>query len=137
MKRKAIALLVVMVGIAIGVASAQSTVPLTFRTPFPFVVGDQLMPAGEYTMEVPTATETLAFRNRADGNACAWVNNVPLEKLETEDRYRLVFHRYGDRHYLSEIWVPGFKIGRMIVQHPSEQQVAKHTEPQHVTLMLY
>jgi hypothetical protein len=137
MKRKAIALLVVMVGIAIGVASAQSTVPLKFRTPFPFVVGDQLMPAGEYTMEVPTAGATLAFRNNTDGNASAWVNNVPVEKLETEDSYRLVFHRYGDRHYLSEIWAPGFKIGRMIIQHPSELAVAKHIEPQHVTLLLY
>jgi len=137
MKRKAIALLVVMVGIAIGVASAQSTEPLKFRTPFPFVVGDQLMPAGEYVMQVPSATGTLSFRSRADGDLNAYVNNVPVEKLEAEDSYRLVFHRYGDRHYLSEIWVPGFKIGRMIVQHPSEQQVAKHIEPQHVTLILY
>jgi hypothetical protein len=137
MKTKAIALLVVVLGIAFGVASAQSTEPLKFRTPFPFVVGDQPMPAGEYVMQVPTATGTLSFTNRTDGNASAFVTSVSIEKLETEDSYRLIFHRYGDRYYLSEIWVPGFKTGRMIIQQPSELALAKHIEPQHVTLILY
>ena len=137
MKTKAIALLVVVLGIAVGVASAQSTEPLKFRTPFPFVVGDQLMPAGEYTMKVPTVTGTLSFRGGADGDPNAYVNSISVEKLETEDSYRLVFHRYGDRHYLSEIWAPGFKTGRMIIQQPSELALAKHIEPQHVSLILY
>ena len=137
MKTKAIALLVLIVGLGMSVVNAQSTEPLKFRTPFPFIVGDQLMPAGEYTMKIPTAAGTLSFRSNTDGDLNAYVNNVPLERFETEDSFRLVFHRYGDRHYISEIWVPGFRTGRMVIQQPSELAVAKNSEPQHVTLIVY
>ena len=136
MKRKAIALLVVMVGIAIGVASAQSNEPLTFRMPFAFTVGDQQMPAGEYTLLVPSPTGLLSIRNRADGNIGIFIASFPVEKPEAAGRYKLVFHLYGSQYYMSEVWVPGYRTGRMIIQHPSERQVAKNGEPQHVTVYL-
>lgn len=134
MKTKAFALLLIMVGLAVGVASAQSTAPLTFRTPFAFVVGDQLLPAGEYTMRVVSVTGVLAFRSSADGNVNVFVNSIPVEKATAESRYKLVFHRYGSHYYVSEIWTPGYRRGRTIMQHPSELKLAKNGEPQHVTL---
>jgi len=133
MKAKAIALLM-MVGLAVAAASAQSTQPMNFRTPFAFMVGDQLLPAGAYTVHVVTVTGKLLV-SKPDGTAAGnFVGSIVLQKLDYESRYRLVFHRYGTQYYLSEIWTPGYRTGRAIIQHPSEQKLAKAGEPQHVTL---
>ncbi len=134
MKTKAIALLVIIAGLAVGVASAQSTQPVNFRAPFAFVVGDQLVPAGEYTVRVVSVTGMLSFRSRADGSRNVFVNSIPLQKTEPADRYKLVFHRYGSRYFVSEIWAPGYRTGRTVMQYPSEMKLAKAGEPQHVTL---
>jgi hypothetical protein len=134
MKTKAIALLAIVVGLAVGVASAQSTAPLNFRTPFAFVVGDQLVPPGEYTVRVVSVTGMLSFRSRADGNLNVFVNSIPLQKAEPADRYKLVFHRYGSRYFVSEIWTPGYRTGRNVMQYPSEMKLAKAAAPQHVTV---
>jgi hypothetical protein len=94
MKTKAIALLVMMIGLAVGTANGQSTEPLTFRTPFAFVVGDQLVPAGEYTIRLVSQPGTLSVGS-ADGTVHVFINSRPLQKLDTESRFKLVFHRYG------------------------------------------
>ena len=133
MRTKGVATMVMMIGLAIGAASGQSTEPLTFRTPFAFVVGDQVLTAGEYTIRVVSVTGSLSVGS-ADGTAHVFVNSRPLQKLETESRFKLVFHRYGAHYYMSEIWTPGYKTGRNIVQRPSELELAKSGAPQHVIL---
>jgi hypothetical protein len=133
MKTKAIALLVMMIGLAVGTGNGQSTEPLTFRTPFTFVVGDQVLPAGEYTIRVVSLTGTLSVGS-ADGTVHVFINSRPLQKLDTESRFKLVFHRYGVHCYMSEIWTPGYRTGRSMTQRPSEIELAKSSAPQHVIL---
>ena len=132
MRVKAIALLMVL-GLAVAVASAQSTAPIKFRTPFDFVVGEQLLPAGAYTVQVVSATGTLQVSN-ASGTAGSFVSSIPLQQLDWESTYKLVFHCYGTQYYLSEIWTPGYRTGRTIIQYPLELKLAQTAEPQHVTL---
>lgn len=133
MKTKAFALLVIVVALAVGVASAQSAAPVTFRTPFAFVIGDQVVPAGQYTVRLVAAPGTLWFRS-ADGKVSVFLRSIPLQKPDAETRIRLVFHRYGVHYYISEIWTPGEWTGRTLLQHPSELELAKNGEPQHVTV---
>ena len=132
MKTKAITLLV-MIGLAVGISNGQSTDPLTFRTPFTFVVGDQVLPAGEYTIRVVSLTGTLSV-DSADGTEHVFINSRTLQKLDTESRFKLVFHRYGVHYYMSEIWTPGYRTGRSMPQRPSELELAKSSAPQHVIL---
>ena len=94
-----------------------------------FSVGDQLVPAAEYTMRVVSVTGTLSFRS-ADGSVSVFINSIPVEKATPESRYKLVFHRYGSHYYVSEIWTPGYRRGRTVMQHPSELKLAKNGEPQ-------
>ena len=130
MKTKTIAILALIV-FAVGVSAAQSTEPVNFRTPFAFVVGDQPVPAGEYTARVVSAPGMLLFRSM-DGNVNLFITSMPIEKQEVADKYMLVFHRYGDHYYVSEIWTPGYRIGRVMMQHPTELELAAKQEPQHV-----
>lgn len=114
-------------------ASAQSTNPLNFRTPFAFAIGDKLVPAGDYTVRVVSATGTLSFRS-PDGNVSVLISSLVTYQGEASDRFRLVFHRYGVHYYISEIWTPGYKAGRTIQPYPGEKEVARKDRPQHVTV---
>ena len=134
MKTKCFALVgMIAVLFAASVASAQSTDPINFRTPFAFAIGDNLVPAGEYTVRVVSPTGTLSFRS-ADGNVSVLISSVPLQGTRTEASYRFVFHRYGLHYYMSEIWTPGYKTGRTIRPQARELELAKNEKPQHVTL---
>jgi hypothetical protein len=135
MKIRTIAILAISVGLAVGVANAQSTEPITFRAPFDFVVGDQLLPAGEYTVRPVSVTGTLSFHS-ADGKFNVFIHSMPLPRRDAAEKYKLVFHRYGHRYWVSEIWAPGYSTGRILQQHPSELLMAKNGESQHVTLYL-
>jgi hypothetical protein len=131
-KTKAIALVVIILLVA-GVASAQSTEPINFRTPFAFVAGDQAMPAGEYRVSVVSPTGILSFRS-GDGNVSVLVSSQSKQGEETADRFRLVFHRYGVHYYISEIWAPGYKTGRAVQARAAEIELARKEKPEHVTL---
>jgi hypothetical protein len=135
MKSKAITIVAMMLGLAVGIARAQSAEPVTFRAPFDFVVGDQLLPAGEYTVRPVSVSGTLSFHS-ADGKFNVFVRSLPLYRRDSAEKYKLVFHRYGHRYWASEIWTPGYSTGRVVQQHPSELLLAKDGEPQHVTLYL-
>ena len=133
MKTKEIALFVMLVGLATGVAPAQFAEPLNFRAPFAFVVGDSVLPAEEYTIRVVSLPGKLFFHS-ADGTVNIFINSVPLQKASINDRFRVVFHRYGTHYYLSEIWTPGYHTGRMVMQTPAEVDLAKNMTQQHVIL---
>lgn len=89
---------------AAGAVHAQS-VELKGTIPFGFVVSGKAMPAGEYRVDQDFASGTLLVRAfDAESAAIALVaNNEPAGPREAP---RLVFHRYGDRYFLSQVWIP-------------------------------
>jgi len=132
MKTKAFAFVVVIL-LAAGVASAQSTDTIKFRTPFAFAIGDKLVPAGEYRVSVVSPTGTLSFRSD-DGHVSVLIGSLPKQGKETAERIKLIFHRYGVHYYMSEIWTPGYKTGRTVKPGTTELELAKNDKPQSVTL---
>jgi hypothetical protein len=103
-----------------GSASAQYTnpkgeplEPQTLSVTFPFQVADKILPAGSYTIEQPSA-ETLVLRD-ARGDVVSMPVIVRVARLSpplTESK--VIFDRFGDSYYISEIWVPdrdGFVVG--------------------------
>ncbi len=119
--------------LAAGVASAQSTEPFNFRTPFAFVVGDTLVPAGAYAVRVVSPTGTLSIRGEEE-NVSVLTGSLPIQGQEASNRYKLIFHRYGEHYYISEIWAPGYQTGRTIQPRASELELAKNEKTQHVTV---
>lgn len=71
--------------------------------PFEFIVGGMHLPAGQYTLEHVGGANNILLRN-SDRTAQALVrvrvSTVPPEQAVT----KLTFTRYGDRHFLSEVW---------------------------------
>jgi len=109
MKRQAymIIALAVLLGSMAVAAQAQTSgrTQLVASIPFQFNVGDQAMPAGDYTItQVNPSSDLAVLQLRSKGgkcNAMIQMNNVIGKGNESA---RLVFNRYGSASYFAEAW---------------------------------
>jgi len=122
---KGITMLTMIVAIALAMAvvsaNGQSSLTVVSNVPFEFIVGDSEMPAGEYRIK------------RAMGNALtiqAAAENASASRLTTEiqstktKNARLVFHRYGNRYFLAEVW-SGDTLGRQLSKSRQERAIER------------
>ncbi len=75
------------------------------KVPFRFMVADKYVPAGECTLQKADMTgRTLIIRNVEAG--VAFFANASIgdsKKVAGKFGYQLVFNKYGDRYFLSEM----------------------------------
>lgn len=116
--------LIVAVALMTAVASAHAqSGTVVADIPFEFNVGDQALPAGEYSVRSITAGgEALAIRNR-DANRAAIRLTLSIEASKAPNQTKLVFHRYGQRYFLSEVWTSGEKAGRKLLKSSQERVI--------------
>ena len=85
---------------------AQANPRLTANIPFDFEMANQKFAAGEYEVIDNSLHRYLLVRNNEDHKAAmALSNTIKIGDVEPKDT-RLVFNRYGDRYFLSEVWHP-------------------------------
>jgi hypothetical protein len=109
-----------------GSAHAQAIAVVEAKIPFDFVAEDRKLPAGEYRIEpvFKGRLDRLMIR-RKDGGAVTTVLTLPSQANELQTETRLIFHRYGNQYFLSQIWTSGQKLGRELLVGRAEQEVAK------------
>ncbi len=126
MTKKALAIASVVV-LSMAVASvsarAQASFPLAANIPFDFVVGKQTLPAGEYRIEQPSSNSVLLIRS-TDGHTSTIVMTMAALANDWQSESKLVFNRYGDQYFLSQIWTAGNKSGRELYKSPRETELA-------------
>src|SRR5450631_3769028 len=92
-------------------AYAQSSQLMKVVVPFSFTVGNASLPAGEYGVSTDdNAGGVLTFQN-ATARKGALVLSHACESTKAAPHTELIFHRYGDSYFLSEVWVRGRAIG--------------------------
>jgi hypothetical protein len=91
------------------------------NVPFEFMVGDKSLPAGAYTIASATT----------NGNGlriqCAASNDAALAlttALSGKSHPKLVFHRYGQRYFLAEVW-SSHEDGRELMMSKQERAIQK------------
>ena len=92
--------------VAAASAPAQTGGLLKADIPFTFTVGDKTLPTGEYVIERinrQTNQETLWIRS-ADGRISVLVRTMPAQTGAAQEKTKLIFNRYGESHYLSQLW---------------------------------
>jgi hypothetical protein len=116
-----------------GSAFAQ-TLRVKADVPFNFIVDKQTLPAGEYTLlSMDLAGRTISFRN-ADQKPVSMLQSVRCEKLDAAKSTKLIFHRYGDQYFLSQIWVEGRTSGHQLSITRQETEVARDSAVQNVAV---
>ena len=125
-------MLIVVLALATAVASAnaQPANKLVADIPFEFSVDYKTMPAGEYSVQtVATAGDALMIQS-ADGKTTVLRPCEATERAGKKAAARLVFHRYGQRYFLAEVW-NGAGAGQQLMksrsEHDIEQELASIT----------
>ena len=119
-----------MVALVIGLAAVTAVVSVgqsnrvVADIPFDFVVGDKVLPAGEYTMRGfgRGGDAILISQNDAKSSVIRLTNELqPSENTQA----RLVFHRYGQNYFLAEVWSGGDAAGRMLFRSKQERTIER------------
>jgi hypothetical protein len=118
-------------GLLVGMSAYAQTVNLKADVPFNFIIRGATLPAGEYTIQGLGDGRAIAVRGpKANtivlSQRCASINPAKQSKL--------VFHRYGDRYFLAQLWVAGSDSGRQLPKSPREMEVARDYTVQDVVL---
>lgn len=118
-------LLMAVFGSAAVQSKAQSTLGIRAKVPFDFIVGEKTFSAGTISTRGVNASEAGAVSIRAlNGQQVSRVA-YRLTGTDAAKQGKLVFHKYGDRYYLAEIWVPGYKAWKV---HKSKSEQALERE---------
>jgi hypothetical protein len=113
-------------------ASAQ-TINVKATVPFSFIVGRSTLSAGEYSLKTMSNGQVLALSN-LDAKMTELVLLNSCESL-TASKTKLVFHRYGDRYFLSQIWTEGNNRGHEIPISQREEETARNSSMQQLVLV--
>src|SRR5438105_14096363 len=69
------------------------------------------------------------------GFSKGFVGSQAVEKIAAATSTRLVFHRYGNRYFLYQIWVEGENRGRELPRTRLEKEVASNARPSSVAVL--
>ena len=87
------------------------------NVPFEFSVGYKSMPAGEYSVQTIASDGNGLLIQSTDGKISALrLSDTTDTTPASKDRAhaRLVFHRYGERYFLAEVWNGADNTGRVL-----------------------
>jgi hypothetical protein len=114
-------------GFLLAVSAAQGQEPrVKANIPFDFVVGDRVMPAGEYLVsQTDMASSAIAIFSEQTRETSFVVTSASALSGPSAST-KLVFHVLGGRYFLSQIWTRGYSQGRQLRMSKSEIQLAKN-----------
>jgi hypothetical protein len=113
-------------------AVSPETAPVMANVPFAFQVGDAQLPAGKYTIG-QAAPGVLWVRDVAQ-HAAANIQAVPAKPKAAREKGLLVFHKYGERYFLREVWKPGMANGAQIRKSRAERELMQAAVPERVNV---
>jgi hypothetical protein len=127
MRNRSFATLGVLALLATASAFGQSRV--RYDIPFEFHFLDTVMPAGQYDVivafnNVPNLLSLECYACRAHGFTVTYGIGGGVNP---PDEGRLVFNKYGDTYYLSEVWKPGDAQGGALAKSKTEREIVRTT----------
>ena len=113
---------------AVVPANAKTHSTLVLNVPFQFTVGDRLLQPGNYRFEQlldsAPGLNIIAIRS-ADGGTYQAAVTTTTHATAVQRRSRLVFKRYGNSFFLSQVWTKGKLVGLLLYPSRSETHLAE------------
>lgn len=114
-----VASLCFVVWLTIVSAKAQS---VNGKVPFSFTVSGKTLPAGDYTMII---NSNLLKITNGDGRIVALASVYDASGRPDGEKSQIIFHCYGDRCFLAELWSAHQLNGRGLMTSRAEANLAK------------
>jgi hypothetical protein len=116
-------------GLLMATASAYAqTIRVKAEIPFNFVVTAGTLPSAEYTIQSVQNIDHLLTLSSAGQKSIVFLANpcLLLKATEVSGESKLVFRRYGDQYFLSEIWMEGSSVGYQLRKSRRELEMAQN-----------
>jgi len=118
--------------------------PIRATIPFDFTVQGRTLPAGKYEIRrIGEQAGGLEIANLTDHHDHVFFETASKQTLRVPKRGELVFHRYGDTYFLSQVWGPGLETGRELATSRQERTLKREmasdgvkSEPETVAIAL-
>lgn len=113
-------------------AAAQNSKTFNFVVPFDFYAGSVLMPAGEYTVAQAPSTRATQIYDR--NGHIASILPIVGKSNPIGNNNRMVFNRYGNMSFLSEIQWAQSETGYKVRESNLERETRLGTSPVRVAV---
>src|SRR5215813_12317627 len=112
-------------------ASAQSFEQIVVDVPFAFNAVGKNLPAGRYIVRGHSPVGPIFIVKADDSNDGRYVLTNLEQSTTTPDRAELVFHRYGESYFLSEVWSGVSDVGYRLAKSKAERMAERNqtTDP--------
>jgi hypothetical protein len=101
---KLTAIFAIFLGLAVIGVQAQAPSKAEVNIPFEFSAGTKTLQPGVYSIK--RLSGSFVTLRSVDGKSAVILNApINLTSLDDNARERLVFNKYGDQYYLSQIWL--------------------------------
>ena len=117
-----------------GTLQAQAF-PLKVTVPFDFYFANERFPAGVYIVERMRATDVLRVSDE-NGHAAIALTNAAYTPPRDLGRSQIVFNRYGDTYFMSEVRWQEYPTGRALPAGSAEVEIAKTITKQRVIAVI-
>jgi len=123
-------------GLLLAAASAYAqTGAVKANVPFNFVVEKADLPAGQYVIQSAGLAGSFTTIQSKDRQVIKAIIPDACESNQAQTKTKLVFHRYGDRYFLAQIWTAGNNRGRELQMSKRETEVARNYPVQDVVVV--
>jgi hypothetical protein len=127
--RNKITKLTLLAGLPILLAATAGFAEWPFRLegtiPFEFRVMDQKLPAGDYTISgSPIGNNSVIRIGNRDGSVTVNIITHGAGSARKQAGSYLVFSRYGQHYFLSEVWNASVNVGRQLTRSRAEREFA-------------
>ena len=113
MKRQGLSVLVLTLALLPTIAFAQlDSTFLKADVPFAFTVGDRTIPAGACLVRAAGVTRDALWIGNVTDKIGTYVLPLHTSSLKPSGRTVMVFHKYGDRYFLAQVWFEGRSVGQ-------------------------
>jgi hypothetical protein len=108
--------------------------------PFTFSVADKTMPAGQYTIQQPSLSTKGVVRVQSvtNGESALVLASASNASYKSKDNVqaKVIFHRYGDRYFFSEIWTAdGGLCGKVVPTKLERETRSNSDDPKQMALV--
>ena len=110
---------------AIYIYAQGTTLIKKVKIPFDFSVGAKTFPAGVYSVTRVNQEKIMLRLSSEDGREAINVITSPVQAKESPKTAKLIFRRYGETYFLSQIWEPDDVDGRQLPKSRTERSVER------------
>jgi hypothetical protein len=122
MSRMTFSLLMVIGFLLATSVAAQTSQELVANIPFSFTVCQEQLPPGKYKVRpVTSANPRVVLIATENNRAIEMICTHDVQSKKPATTGSLIFNRYGDRYFLSELWVQGETTGRQLAKTEQEE----------------